>query len=78
MALERKVVLVHFWCEKARKHMCVTNRHDVTLAVKVAFNLNTTNQPTYVILWRGLYSLTLSQTSPGFYVSAVQVFLKTL
>ena len=26
--------------------MCVTDRHDITLAVKVAFNPNTTNQPT--------------------------------
>ena len=28
------------------KHMCVTDRHDMTLAVKVALNPNTTNQPT--------------------------------
>ena len=27
--------------------MCVTDRHDMTLAVKVALNLNTTNQPTF-------------------------------
>ena len=26
--------------------MCVTDRHDMTLAVKVALNPNTTNQPT--------------------------------
>ena len=26
--------------------MCVTDRHDMTLAVKVALNVNTTNQPT--------------------------------
>ena len=26
--------------------MCVTDCHDMTLAVKVALNLNTTNQPT--------------------------------
>ena len=32
------------WCEKARKHVCVTDRHDMTLAVKVALNSNTTNQ----------------------------------
>ena len=25
--------------------MCVTNCHDMTIAVKVALNLNTTNQP---------------------------------
>ena len=31
------------WCEKARKHICVTDRHDMTLAVKVALNSNTTN-----------------------------------
>ena len=29
---------------KTRKHMCVTDRHDMTLAVKVALNPNTTNQ----------------------------------
>ena len=40
----KKVVLVKYWCEKARKHMCVIDRHDMTL--------------------------TLSQTSPGFYLSA--------
>ena len=34
-----------FCCEEARKHMCVTDRHDVTLAVKVVLNPNTTNQP---------------------------------
>ena len=27
------------------KHMCVTDRHDMTLAVKVPLNPNTTNQP---------------------------------
>ena len=31
-------------CEKARKHMCVTDSHDMTSAVKVALNHNTTNQ----------------------------------
>ena len=29
--------------EKARKHICVTDRHDMTLAVKVALNSNTTS-----------------------------------
>ena len=33
-----------YWCEKARKHICVTDHHDMTLAVKVALNPNTTNQ----------------------------------
>ena len=32
--------------EKAKKHICVTDRHDMTLVVKVALNPNTTNQPT--------------------------------
>ena len=27
-----------YWCEKARKHICVTDRHDMTSAVKVALN----------------------------------------
>ena len=40
-----KEKLCYYWCEKARKHICVTDRHDMTLAVKVALNLNTTNQP---------------------------------
>ena len=30
--------------------MCVTDRHDMTLAVKVALNPNTTNQPRETIL----------------------------
>ena len=33
-----------YWCEKARKHMCVTDRHDMILAVKVALNPNTTTK----------------------------------
>ena len=32
------------WCEKARKHMCFTNHHGMTLAVKVALNPNTVNK----------------------------------
>ena len=39
-----KEKLCLYWCEKARKHICVTNRHDMTLAVKVALNPNTINQ----------------------------------
>ena len=35
--------LCWYWCETARKHICVTDRHDMTLAVKVALNPNTTN-----------------------------------
>ena len=42
--LEKKKLL-KYWCEKARKHIGVVDRHDMTLAVKVAFNLNTSNQP---------------------------------
>ena len=41
-----KEKLCKYWCEKTRKRICVTNRHDMTLAVKVALNPNTTNQPT--------------------------------
>ena len=33
---------------KPGKNMCVTDRHDMTLAVKVALNANTTNQPTII------------------------------
>ena len=29
---------------ESQKHICVTDRHDMTLAVKVALNPNTTNQ----------------------------------
>ena len=29
--------------------MCVTDRHDMTLAVKVALNPNSTNQPTIIL-----------------------------
>ena len=46
----RKVVgdwmMCQYWCEKAMKHMCITDHHDMTLAVKVALNPNTTNQST--------------------------------
>ena len=35
-----------YWCEKARKYVCVTDRHDMTLAVQVPLNPDTTNQPT--------------------------------
>ena len=40
-----KEKLSRYWCEKARKHMCVTDRHDMTLAFKVGLSPNTTNQP---------------------------------
>ena len=30
--------------------MCVSDRHDMTLAVKVALNPNTTNQPNLIYL----------------------------
>ena len=30
--------------------MCVTDRHDMTLAVKVALNPNTTNQLPYMVV----------------------------
>ena len=41
----RKKSCARAGCEKARKHMCVTDHHDMTLAVKVALTPNTTNQP---------------------------------
>ena len=40
-----KEKLCLYWCERARKYMCVTDRHDMTLAVKVALNPSTANQP---------------------------------
>ena len=39
-----KEKLCSYWCEKVRKHRCVTDRHDMTLAVEVALNPNTTKQ----------------------------------
>ena len=38
-----KEKLCKYLCEKARKHMCITDRNDMTLAVKMALNPNTTN-----------------------------------
>ena len=43
--------LCQYWCEKASKQICVTGRHDMTLAVKVALNPNTTNQHTNWVSW---------------------------
>ena len=43
-----KEKLCYYWHEKARKHMCITHHHDMTLAVKVVLNPNTTKQPTGV------------------------------
>ena len=37
--------------------MCVTDRHDMTLAVKVALNPNTTNQP--IRLCAGIFLLSV-------------------
>ena len=37
-----KEKLCKYWCEKARKHMCITDCHDMTLAFKVALNPITT------------------------------------
>ena len=37
VALERK--LCQYWCEKARKHMCITDRHDMTLAAEGTLTL---------------------------------------
>ena len=39
-----KEKLCYYWCEKDRRHICVPDRHDMTLAVKVELNPNTTNQ----------------------------------
>ena len=41
-------MLVLVW-ENQVTHLSVTDRHDMTLAVTVALNPNTTNQPTEVI-----------------------------
>ena len=41
----KEVVKVLVW--KARKHMCVTDCHDMTIGVKVALNPNTINQSIY-------------------------------
>ena len=39
----QKEKLCLYWCEKARKHISATGHRDMTLAVKVALNPNTTN-----------------------------------
>ena len=38
------------WYEKAWKHVCITEHHDITLAVKEVSNLITTDQPTTILL----------------------------
>ena len=35
-----KEKLCLYWCEKARKHICFTDCHDMTLTVKVVLNPN--------------------------------------
>ena len=36
--------------------MCVTDRHDMTFAVKVALNPNTTNQPIQLSVYRAFHT----------------------
>ena len=48
--------LCQYLCEKARRYMCVTDRYDMTLAVKLALIPNTTNQPIKCNLRNSLYS----------------------
>ena len=50
-----KEKLCWYWLEKARKQKCVTDRHDMTLAVKVALNPNTTNQPTKFCNYKNIF-----------------------
>ena len=57
-----KAKLCYYWCEKARKHMCVTDHHDMKLAVTVVLNPNTTNQTTQPCFPKALFSL--SQYTP--------------
>ena len=45
----KKVVLVLVWESHSGKHMCVTDRHNMTLAVKVTLNNQPTNQPIELI-----------------------------
>ena len=44
MALER--TLCRYWCKKPGNTMCVTDRHDITLAVQLALDPNTIIQST--------------------------------
>ena len=39
------------------KHLCVTDRHDMTLAVKLALKPNTTNNP-LILLYQKLNTFT--------------------
>ena len=50
-----KEKLCLYCCEKARKHNFVTDRPDMTLAVKVALNSNTTSQLSYRELLKYLH-----------------------
>ena len=74
--------LCQYCCEKARKHMCVTDRQDMTLVVKVELNPNTTNQvnvyQTFYHAIVGPVPLTLSQTSSVFLRLCRTSLLKTL
>ena len=56
--------------------MCVTDRHDMTLAVKVALKPNTTNQPTLSSF--GVIALTHYHTMTTFDALEEKAFLKTL
>ena len=49
MALEE--IWVSTGVRKPGNTMCVTDRLDMTLAVKVALHLNTTSQLSYMELW---------------------------
>ena len=40
-----KEKLFENWCEKARKHICVADVHDMSIAVKVAFTHSHTMTP---------------------------------
>ena len=41
--------------------MCVTDRHDMTLVVKVALNPNTTNQPANHRIYKGRFYTYLNE-----------------
>ena len=50
--------------------MCVTDRHDMTLAVKLALNPNTTNQPTELWGSASFISDRILQNTTAFWLGA--------
>ena len=71
-----KEKLCLYWCEKARKHRCVTDRHDMTLSVNVVLNPNTTNRPNDLFKWCStLYFRTKFWTVPNWKLLKTKLYM---